>query len=120
LRCANAVKFSVPIMSHDGGMRIEDVRQLLASYDDVREKGHPELAGWYVRDRLVARQLDADSVVVRADFEARERLLVDHPGTFFVPPRMEGHQKVVVELGRADAAGVRRALAEAVALQRRQ
>ena len=101
-------------------MRIEDVRDLLATYDDVREKGTAGSPGWYVDNRLVARQLDADSVLVRADFDARERLLEDHPDMFSVPPSMEGHQKVVVELGRADPEGVRRALAEAVTLQRRR
>ena len=99
-------------------MTIEDVRNLLAEYDDVREKGTSDRPGWYVRDRLVARQLDGDSVLVRADFDAREMLLDDHPETFSVPPSMEAHQKVVVELDRADVQGVRRALAEAVELQR--
>ena len=99
-------------------MRIDEVRDALAAFDDVREKDCSGLAGWYVRDRLVARQLDGDSVLVRADFDARERLLEDHPTTFSVPPRIEGHQKVVVELPAADPEGVRRALAEAVALQR--
>ncbi|MET1058373.1 MAG: hypothetical protein ABWX84_02165 [Nocardioides sp.] len=99
-------------------MRIEDVRDLLAVYDDVREKGTSAAPGWYVDNRLVARQLDGDSVLVRADFDARERLLDDHPDTFSVPPSMEAHRKVVVELVRADPEAVRRALAEAVELQR--
>ena len=99
-------------------MRIEDVRDLLAAHDDVRLKGTADRPGWYVDDRLVARQLDADSVLVRADFDARERLVDDYPGTFSVPPSMEAHRKVVVELDRADPGGVRRALAEAVELQR--
>ena len=99
-------------------MTIEDVRALLAEYDDVREKGSSDRPGWYVGDRLVARQLDGDSVLVRADFDAREKLLDDHPETFLVPPSMEAHQKVVAELDRADVQGVRRALAEAVELQR--
>ena len=107
-------------MRQGGGMRIEDVRALLAEYDDVREKGTSDRPGWYVHDRLVARQLDEDSLLVRADFDARERLLDDHPGMFSVPPSMEAHQKVVVELGLADTKGVRRALAEAVELQRRR
>jgi len=99
-------------------MVIDEVRALLGAYVDVREKDCAGLAGWYVRDRLVARQLDADSVLVRADLDARERLLEDHPATFSVPPRMEGHEKIVVELPAADPEGVRRALAEAVELQR--
>ena len=99
-------------------MRIEDVRDLLAAHDDVRLKGTADRPGWYVDNRLVARQLDADSVLVRADFDARERLLDDYPETFSVPPSMEAHRKVVVELDHADPEGVRRALGEAVELQR--
>jgi len=99
-------------------MMLDEVRAVLAAYRDVKEKDCAGLAGWYVRDRLVARQLDSDSVLVRADFDARERLLEDYPTTFSVPPRMEGHQKFVVELPAADPDGVRRALAEAVELQR--
>ena len=101
-------------------MRIEDVRDLLATYDDVREKGTAGSPGWYVDNRLVARQLDADSVLVRADFDSRERFVGDHLDLFLFPQSREGHQKVVVELGRADPEGVRRALTEAVTLQRRR
>ena len=99
-------------------MRIEDVREVLAAHAGVRVKGTSERPGWYVDNRLVARQLDADSVLVRADFDARERLLDDYPETFSVPPSMEAHRKVVVELDHADPEGVRRALGEAVELQR--
>ena len=101
-------------------MRIEDVREVLAAHAGVRVKGTSERPGWYVDNRLVARQLDADSVLVRADFDARERLLDDYPETFSVPPSMEAHRKVVVELDHADPEGVRRALGEAVELQRAQ
>ena len=99
-------------------MRIEDVREVLAAHAGVRVKGTSERPGWYVDNRLVARQLDADSVLVRADFDARERLLDDYPETFSVPPSMEAHRKMVVELDHADPEGVRRALGEAVELQR--
>ena len=99
-------------------MRIEDVREVLAAHAGVRVKGTSERPGWYVDNRLVARQLDADSVLVRADFDARERLLDDYPETFSVPPSMEAHRKVVVELDHANPEGVRRALGEAVELQR--
>ena len=75
---------------------------------------------WYVDDRLVARKLDPTSVVIRAGFDQRERLIADHPDTFGVPPRFESHMMVVVELDRADPAAVERAIGEAVTLQRRR
>ena len=120
MRGANAIKPGGHDVRQAGGMRIEDVRDLLATHDGVREKGTTDRPGWYVDNRLVARQLDGDSVLVRADFGARERLLDDYPETFSVPPSMEAHQKVVVELDRAEPEGVRRALGEAVELQRAQ
>ena len=74
----------------------------------------------YVDDRLVVRWLDPSSVVVRAGFAERERLLADHPDTFTLPPRFESHMMVVVELDRADSAALERGISEAVELQRRR
>jgi hypothetical protein len=68
----------------------------------------------------VVRWLDPTSVVIRAGFKERERLLVDHPDTFGVPPRFESHMMVVAELDRADPRAVARAITEAVVLQRRR
>jgi hypothetical protein len=99
---------------------LEDVGRLALAHDGVRRKGTAARPAWYVDDRLVVRQLDATSVVIRAGFTARERLLADHPETFGVPPRFESHRMVVVELDRADPAAVARAVGEAVALQRRR
>ena len=76
------------------------------SLDGVRERTTAGRRGWYWNGRLVARQEDDESVVVRCAFDTRERLLVAHPGTFSVPPRLESHQKVMVDLlqGEADVA----------------
>jgi hypothetical protein len=98
----------------------EDVGRLAIAHDGVKRKGTEARPAWYVHDRLVVRWLDPTSVVIRSDFEARERLLEEHPETFSLPPRFESHRKVVVELGEADPAAVERAIAEAVALQRRR
>jgi hypothetical protein len=61
---------------------------------------------WTLDGRLVARQLDAESIVVRIGFAERERLLAAHLDTFFVPPRFDAHMKVVARLPGADAAVV--------------
>lgn len=101
-------------------MDLEDVDRIARSHDGVKRKGTEAKPAWYVDDRLVARWLDESSIVVRADFEARERLLEDHPETFTLPPRFESHMKVVVELDRADEAALARGISEAVDLQRRR
>lgn len=64
---------------------------------------------WTLDGRLVARQHDAGSLVVRMDFEDRERLLGAYPDLFFVPPRFDAHQKVVLRFPDADEAVVERA-----------
>lgn len=99
---------------------LDDVDRLARAHAGVKRKGTPAHPKWYVDDRLVVRWLDETSVVVRAGFAERERLLADHPATFGVPPRFESHMMVVVELDRAEPAAVERAISEAVALQRRR
>jgi hypothetical protein len=99
---------------------LEDVGRLAEQHAGVKRKGTEARPAWYVDDRLVVRRLDPTSVVIRAGFDERERLLADHPDTFGVPPRFESHMMVVVELDRADPAAVARAISEAVELQRRR
>jgi hypothetical protein len=98
---------------------LDDVGRLALEHVGVKRKGTEARPAWYVDDRLVVRWLDSTSVVIRAGFEARERLLADHPDTFGVPPRFESHMMVVAELERADPEAVRRAISESVELQRR-
>jgi hypothetical protein len=99
---------------------LEDVGRLALAHAGVKRKGTQARPAWYVDDRLVVRRLDPTSVVIRSGFEARERLVADHPDTFGVPPRFERHLMVVVELESADPAAVARAIGEAVELQRRR
>ena len=99
---------------------LDDVDRMARSHPGVKRKGTEARPAWYVDDRLVVRWLDPTSVVVRSDFASRERLLEDHPETFTLPPRFESHQKVVVELDRADPEALARGIAEAVELQRKR
>ena len=99
-------------------MTLEDVAAAAQELDGVRERRVSGRLRWQYDGRLVARQLDATSIVVRTDFGPRERLVARHPETFTVPPRFEAHMMVVVELAHADPAAVRRALAAGRDLQR--
>jgi hypothetical protein len=101
-------------------MELDDIHRLAMEHDGVKRKGTEARPAWYVDDRLVVRWLDPTSVVIRAGFKERERLLADHPDTFGIPPRFESHMMVVVELDRAAPAAVGRAIGEAVELQRRR
>ena len=101
-------------------MDLEDVGRIAESFPGVKRKGTDSRPAWYVDDRLVVRWLDESSVVVRAGFDGRERLLADHADTFTLPPRFESHMMVVVELDRADPAAFERGISEAVELQRRR
>ena len=68
--------------------------------------------------RLVVRQLDAAHVVIRADFEYRDLLLRQFPGTFSVPARYARHMMVVADLVSGDAGAIEDALEAAWQLQR--
>ncbi len=87
----------------------------LAGVRERRTGGH---RGWYWNGRLVLREEDAESAVVRCGFDERERLLVRHPETFSVPPKLESHQKVVVDLVRGDEDAALAAVTAAWELQR--
>ena len=89
------------------------------SLPHVKRKGTAAQPAWYVHDRLVARLVDATTLLVRVPRGEREALLDDFPTGFGVPPRMEAHHKVEAYLDRADPAAVRRAVELAWEMQRR-
>ena len=100
-------------------MRLEEVGDHAESLAGVKRKGHEGRIAWYVDNRLVVRQHDADTLVVRSDFEERERLVDAHPDTFSVPPHLEAHMKVEADLVRGDPDAIRTAITAAWELQRR-
>ena len=97
---------------------LEHLARHAVSLDGVRERVTGGRRGWYWNGRLVARQQDDESVVVRCAFDERERLLLDHPETFSVPPRLESHQKVLVDLLRGQEDVALAAVTAAWVLQR--
>jgi hypothetical protein len=86
-------------------MRLADVSRLAAQLDGVVERSRDGLLDWRYRGRLVARQLDADHIVIRVQFDLRDFLLQSFPGTFSVPKRFSKHMMIVADLehGNADA-----------------
>ena len=100
-------------------MDVDQVAEHLAGLDGVRERRRDGRRGWYVGGRLVARVEDDETIVVRSDLPARERLVDAHPDTFSVTPPLEAHMKVLADLRRGDPAAIRAALTAAWELQRR-
>lgn len=94
------------------------VEQFLAGLDGVRLHHDPRGRRWCVRNRLVARQVDESTLLIRAGFEPREDLLDNHPGTFSVRPELEAHMKVLADVRHGDIAAVCGALRAAWQMQR--
>jgi hypothetical protein len=99
-------------------MHIDDVARVADSLTGVRGRAADGLAEWRYHGRLVARQLDDQQLVIRADFDYRDLILRQFPGTFSVPPRYEKHMMVVADLASGDADAIEDALAAAWRLQR--
>ena len=76
-------------------MRWSEVEEFAAGLPGVRVRRQDGLRHWRLHGRLVARQLDTDSLVIRVSFDLRPSLLAQFPGTFSVPARFEKHMMVV-------------------------
>jgi hypothetical protein len=98
---------------------LDEVGRYAESLPQVKRKGTDSRPAWYVRDRLVVRAQDQDTVVIRVPLSQRERLLDTYPDSFGVPPRMEAHHKVEAYLDRAQPAALRAAIDLAWEMQRR-
>ena len=99
-------------------MDIGEVNNLAAAMEGVRRATSGGLAQWRYPCRLIARQLDDDHVVIRADFEYRDSILRQFPGTFSVPHRFARHMMVVADLSNGDAGAIEDAIEAAWRLQR--
>lgn len=98
-------------------MTLDEIDEYATSLAGCRRKEHPGRVAWYVEDRLVVRQDEPGTVLVRVGFEDRERLLEAHPETFGVPPPWEKHMKVQAVLD-GDADAIREAIRLAWTMQR--
>jgi len=99
-------------------VEINDVARLAEALAGVRRTAPDGLAEWRYHGRLVARQLDDVHLVIRADFDYRDSILPQFPGTFTVPARYTKHMMVVADLARGDAGAIEDALEAAWQLQR--
>ena len=99
-------------------VQIGEVGQLAEALAGVRRTTAEGLAQWRYHGRLVARQLDDDHVVIRADFDYRDVLLRQFPETFSVPARYTKHMMVVADLTRGNSGAIEDALQAAWQLQR--
>jgi hypothetical protein len=99
-------------------LHIDEVDRLAGALAGVRRTEADGLAQWRYHGRLVARQLDDARLVIRADFDYRDQLLRQFPGTFSVPARYAKHMMVVADLARGDAGAIEDAVEAAWQLQR--
>jgi hypothetical protein len=99
-------------------MEMGDVARLAEGLAGVRRTAPDGLAVWRYHGRLIARQLDDAHLVIRADFDYRDLVLRQFPGTFSVPPRYVKHMMVVADLASGDAGAIEDALEAAWLLQR--
>jgi hypothetical protein len=99
-------------------MEIADVARRAEGLSGVRQSTRDGLAEWRYHGRLVLRQLDDAHVVIRADFDYRDSILRQFPGTFSVPRRFVKHMMVVADLATGDAGAIEDAIEAAWQLQR--
>ncbi|MBI1377596.1 MAG: hypothetical protein GC157_08965 [Frankiales bacterium] len=100
-------------------MTPDEVARYAESLPGVRRKGTALRPAWYVRDRLVARLQDPNTLVIRVPLSERQSLMDADPDGFGVPPRMETHHKVEAYLDRAQPRAVRMAIDLAWQMQHR-
>ena len=98
-------------------MELADVSRLAGQLDGVSERARDGLLDWRYRGRLVARQLDDDHIVIRAQFDLRDFLLQTFPETFSVPKRFAKHMMIVADLEHGNADAVEDAVINAWELQ---
>jgi hypothetical protein len=99
-------------------VEIGDVARRTESLSGVRRTVRDGLAEWRCHGRLVLRELDDAHVIIRADFDYRDSILRQFPGTFSVPSRFVKHMMVVADLATGDAGAIEDAIEAAWQLQR--
>jgi hypothetical protein len=98
-------------------VELSDLSRVAAELDGVSESRRGGLLDWRYRGRLVARQLDATHVVIRAAFDFRDFLLHSFPETFTVPDRFVKHMMIVADLEQGNGDAIEDAVIAAWELQ---
>lgn len=109
----------MPSRRYVGSVTLDEIDEFATSLPGCKRKGHPGRVAWYVDDRLVVRQDEPGTVLVRVTFEDRERLLEAHPETFGVPPRFKAHMEVQADLD-GDPDGIKESIRLAWTSQRKR
>jgi hypothetical protein len=79
----------------------DTVRKIALALDNVEEGTSYGTAAFKVRDALFLRlKEDGDSLVVRADFEQRDALIAEDPGTYYITDHYLKYEWVLVRLSR--------------------
>ena len=99
-------------------MRISEVDHVADTLDGVRRTTSAGLAQWRYHGRVVARQLDDTLLAIRAEFDYRDAVLRQFPGTFSLPARFAKPMMVVADLDGGDPGAIEDALVAAWELQR--
>jgi hypothetical protein len=87
--------------SEGRGTGLDTVRELMSGFPGVEEGTSYGTPAFRVRKKLLARiQEDAQTLVVRLDFESRDALLASEPEVYFVTDHYAGHPMVLVALPR--------------------
>jgi hypothetical protein len=98
-------------------MELTDISRIALGLERVKQSSVNGMLRWTLGGRLVARQLDSSSIVIRTGITEREELLTAYPMTFFVPPRFDAHMMVVARLDKAVPTAVEQAIHAAWDLQ---
>lgn len=95
------------------GLTQEDVRELALALPAVEERPSYGTPGFRVSDKLFARVLDEESIVIKVEFDHREALLQAHPDIFLVTPHYQDYPMVIVRLTTVDRELMRALLKDA-------
>jgi hypothetical protein len=98
---------------------IDEVTRLARELEGVRRSESDGRLLRRYRGRLVARQLDEEHLVIRADFDYRDEIVRMFPPTFSVAARFTKHMMVIAYLAGGDDGAIEDALVAAWRLQRR-
>lgn len=86
------------------GVTIDDVRSLALAMPDTTERPSYGTPGFRVKDRLFARVLDLETIVVKVDLAWRDGMVRGSPDVFTVTPHYQPYPWVIVRLGAIDLA----------------
>jgi hypothetical protein len=95
------------------GLTVDEVRAMALALPESEERPSYGTPGFRVSDKLFARVLDEESIVVKMGFDQREVFVSSKPETFAVTPHYQDYPMVIVRLGAVDRPLLRAVLQEA-------